>query len=81
MHIEYNTEKSMGSHKTFRNLHIHSRQKIATKLYCNYIRSILEYTDVVWDNCTQQKSNEIEKIQLEARRITTKLLELNKKSR
>ena len=50
-------------------------------MYFTLIRSILEYADVVWDNCTQQQSNYIEKIQLEAGRIvsgTTKLVELDK---
>ena len=31
----------------------------------------LEYADVVWDNCTQQEANELEKIQNEAARIVT----------
>ena len=50
-------------------------------IYFAYIRSILEYADVLWDNCTQQQCYEIEKIQLEAGRIvtgTTKLVEIDK---
>ena len=48
-------------------------------IYFAYIRSLLEYSDVLWDNCTQQQCNEIEKIQLEAGHIVTgatKLVEL-----
>ena len=35
------------------------------------IRPVLEYADVVWDNCTQYEINELEKIQIEAARIAT----------
>ena len=51
------------------------------KIYFTFIRSLLEYAYVVWDNCTQQQSNALEKIQLEAGRIvsgTTKLVKINK---
>ena len=30
------------------------------KLYIGFIRPILEYGNVVWDNCTQEESNLIE---------------------
>ena len=42
-----------------------------------FIRSILEYADVVWCNITKYEEGELEKIQLEAARIvtvTTKLI-------
>ena len=32
-------------------------------IYISFIRSILEYVDV-WDNCTQQEKQDIEKIQI-----------------
>ena len=35
------------------------------------IKPIFEYGDVVWDNCTQQEKQDVEKIQLEAARIVT----------
>ena len=50
------------------------------KPYFIFIRSILEYADTVWVNCTQQQNNEL-KNQLEAARIftgTTKLISINK---
>ena len=37
----------------------------------SFIRHLLEYTDVVWDNCTQQEANDLEKNQNEAARIVT----------
>ena len=49
-------------------------------IYFAYIRSILEYANILWDNCTHQQCNEIEKkIQNEAGRIVTgatKLVEI-----
>ena len=49
-------------------------------MYFSFIRPILEYADVVWDNCTQQQMNDLEKIQIEAGRIVsgaTKLVTLD----
>ena len=49
-------------------------------IYTALIRPILEYGDVIWDDCAQYEKNEIEKIQLEAARIatdTTKLISIN----
>ena len=49
-------------------------------IYISSIRPLLEYADVVWDNCTRYEVIAIEKIQLEAARIvtgTTKLVSLD----
>ena len=45
--------------------------------YFTFVRPILEYLDIIWDNCTQCEKDELDKIQLEAARIvsgTTKLV-------
>ena len=50
-------------------------------MYFTFIRPVLEYADILWDNCTQQQKHELEKIQLEAGRIvtgTTKLVSIQK---
>ena len=55
-------------------------RKSLETIYFSFIRPILEYGDVVWDNCTQQEKQDIEKIQIEAARIvtgTTKLVSIN----
>jgi hypothetical protein len=41
------------------------------QLYTAYIRPILEYADIIKDNCTQQEARELENLQLEAARIVT----------
>ena len=40
-------------------------------MYFSYIRPILEYGDIIWDNCFNYEKDEIEKIQIEAGRIVT----------
>ena len=46
-------------------------RKSLETIYKSFVRPLLEYADVIWDNCTQQNKNELELIQLEAARITT----------
>lgn len=41
------------------------------KLYFSFIRPVLEYADVIWDNIPDYVSLKIENIQLEALRIVT----------
>ena len=55
-------------------------RKSLETIYFSFIRPILEYGDVVWDSCTQQEKQGIEKIHNEAARIvtgTTKLVSIN----
>ena len=46
-------------------------RKSLQTIYFSFIRPLLEYTDVVWNNCTQYESIELDKIQNEAARIVT----------
>ena len=55
-------------------------RKSLETIYIAFIRPLLEYADVIWDNCTQYEKNELEKIQIEAARIATgatKLVSIN----
>ncbi len=50
-------------------------------IYISFIRPVLEYGDVLFDSCTNQEKDELEKIQQEAARIvtgTTKLVSIQK---
>ena len=40
-------------------------------IYISFIRPILEYGDILFDNCTQQEKYESDKIQHEEARIVT----------
>lgn len=43
------------------------------RIYFAFIRPVLEYSDVVWENCTNEQSNLLESIQIEVARIITGL--------
>lgn len=80
-HIDYIVGKAWCRMNLLRQLKFKLDRKSLEKMYFTFIRSLLEYADVAWDNCTQQQSYALEKIQLEAGRIvtgTTKLVEINK---
>ena len=56
-------------------------RKALEAMYFSFIRPILEYADVVWDNCTKTQEQDLEKIHIEAARIitgTTKLVSIDK---
>ena len=49
-------------------------------IYTSFIRPILEYGDILFDNCTQYEKDELDKVQSEAARIVTggtKLVSIN----
>ena len=45
-------------------------QKSVLRFYISFIRPMLEYGNILWDNCTKQQSNLLEPIQLDVARIT-----------
>ena len=56
-------------------------RKSLETIYISFIRPLLEYADVIWDNCSHQEKQELEKIQTEAARIAvgvTKLVSVQK---
>ena len=46
-------------------------RKSLQTIYFSFIRPIIEYADVVWDNCPQDLKEQIDKIQKESARIVT----------
>ena len=46
-------------------------RKSLETIYLTFIRPLLEYGDVLWDNCSKYKKEELDKIQNEAARIAT----------
>ena len=51
-------------------------RKSLETIYLTFIRPLLEYVDVIWDNCTQYEKEELDKIQNEAARIVTRITKL-----
>ena len=79
-HIAYIKEKTWCRINVMRTLKFSLDRKPLETTYIAFIRPLLEYADVIWDNCTQYEKNELEKIQIEAARITTgafKLVPIN----
>ena len=48
-------------------------RKTLVKVYFALIIPVVEYLDVVWDNCTERDSKMLEDVQVEACRIITGL--------
>ena len=49
------------------------KRETLNQIYLSYLRPILEYASVVWDNCTVYEKESLEKLQYEAARIVTGL--------
>ena len=49
------------------------KRSTLNQIYITYLRPLLEYASVVWDNCTLSEKESLDKIQYEAARIVTGL--------
>ncbi|MCG7868583.1 MAG: endonuclease/exonuclease/phosphatase family protein [Candidatus Thiodiazotropha taylori] len=79
-HINYIKEKAWFRVNIMRRLKFKLDRKSLEVIYTAFIRPLLEYSDVIWDNCTEYEKNDLDKIQNEAARIATgatKLVSLN----
>ena len=70
-HIDCIKEKVWTRINLMRTLKHDLDRKALEAIYISFIRPVLEYADVFWDNSTQQEKQELEKIYLEAARIST----------
>ena len=75
-HIDYVKTKAWSRINVMRKLKFKLDRKSLETIYFSFIRPLLEYANVVWNNCTQYESNELEKIQNEAARIVTGVTKL-----
>ena len=75
-HIKYISEKAWCRINVMRKLKSKLDRKSLETIYTAFIRPLLEYGDVIWDNCSQYEKQELEKIQLEAARIATRTTKL-----
>ena len=51
-------------------------RQILNNMYIAYVRPILEYCGVIWDNCTEAEKQKLEAIQLESARIVTRATQM-----
>ena len=54
-----------------RSLKFKLRRQSLNQIYISFLRPILEYASVDWDNCTQLEKDSLETIQHESPRIVT----------
>ena len=75
-HINYIMEKARKRLCILRSYkHLFDRNALEI-LYNSFIRPVLEYSDVLWDNCSETCKNQLESIQIDAARIVTGVTKL-----
>lgn len=70
-HIDMIINKSFKRINILRKFKFILDRRTLEKIYLTFIRPILEYADVIWDNTTVHLVNKIESVQIEAARIVT----------
>ena len=70
-HINYIKQKAWTRINVMRNLKFVLDRKSLETIYITFIRPLLEYADIIWDNCSDQEKKDLEKIQTVAARIAT----------
>ena len=79
-HIDYITEKAWNRIHVMKRLKFLLDRSALETIYTSFIRPLLEYGDVIFDNCNAQEKLELDKIQNEAARIVcgaTKLVSID----
>ena len=66
MHIENILTSAAKIVGIMRRLKFKFSRVALNQIYLSYVLSILEYSSVVWDGCSSQDSNALEKLQTEA---------------
>jgi hypothetical protein len=80
LHINYIIDKAWKRVNVMRKLKFQLNKNALEKIYFAFIRPILEYADVIWNNCSSYEKQELDRIQNEAARITsgtTKLVSIS----
>lgn len=70
-HINYMIDKVTPRLNIFRSLKFKLSRKYLQTIYFSFIRPLLEYADIVWDNIPDYLTECLENIQLESARIVT----------
>lgn len=70
-HINYIVKKAYTRINILRKFRLCLDRHVLEKIYLSFIRPLLEYGDVIWDNTNKSLVNKIENVQIEAMRIVT----------
>ena len=68
-HVEEMTTRAMRRVGILRGLRWRLNRRTIEKLYVTYIQPIFEYGGITWSNCTDEESEQVERVQLAAARI------------
>ena len=80
-HIVYKVERAWKRIGSLRRNRFMLDRVSLLKLYTTYIRSLLEYANIIWDNCSIENKRNLECIQIEAAHkitVATKLCGIQK---
>ena len=70
-HIVTITGKGWQRINILRSFKFRLDRKSLERMYISFIRPVIEYSGIVWDNCNNVNKQDAEKIQIEALRIIT----------
>ena len=70
-HIEEITSKARKRIHLLQLLKYQLDRRSLQIMYFSYVRPILEYADIIWDNCYDYEKESLEKIQIEAGRVVS----------
>ena len=70
-HIKSSADRAWKRLNMMHTLKTHLDRKTLQIIYFSFIRQLIEYADVVWDNCPSFLKDQLDKIQMEAARIVT----------
>ena len=73
VHVNNLTKSASKILGIMRNLKFKLKRDSLNQIYISFLRPILEYSSVAWDNCTEREKESLEKIQIKAARIVTGL--------
>jgi hypothetical protein len=71
-HIDMITEKAYKRINILRKFKFILYRKTLEKINFTFVRPLLEYADLLWDNMSMSLNKQIENVQLEASRIVTR---------
>ena len=72
-HIDNITKSASQILGSMRMLKYKLKRETLNQIYVSYLRPLLEYASIVWDNCAKYEKELLDKIQLDAARIVTGL--------
>ena len=72
-HIETILSSAYKMLGVMRKLKYRFTRQALNQMYVSYVRPLLEYSSIVWDGCSDQDKNALERLQNEAARIVTGL--------